>query len=208
MTDGSGPSWDKTSKVISVIVGVIGILAFFGITKWSDIKPSQPSTTARSSGTTAPPRPVAGGNDSPPQQPYRPTTTTERRPPPASAGDCIAIDSDGDFLGLGNCDGSAGTYLVKSATYQGECADPGTPSITVHGYLLCLRLHLVEDRCYVIPEGRGWVTGAPACRAPGTVAVVDVVRGATTGAECTRKYQWNRWYAVNDPQVVYCVMVF
>lgn len=97
--------------------------------------------------------------------------------------------------------------MVNSVFNRGACPNAGSPFITVDGYVLCLQLHLVERYCYVFPQGQGWVTGAR-CREPGTVHVIDIVPGATTGAGCTRSYRWSHWYSFKHPQAVYCVMVY
>ena len=140
-----------------------------------------------------------------------PTQTTESPPPPppAKIGQCIVVNEEGDFLGIGNCNGSRGTYRVVSVDYsQGDCADPESAYITEDGYRLCLELHLVRNYCYKFPKGDGWVVGAVKCKAKGTVHVIDIVPGGANGDRCTQEYQWNRWYRFLHPTVVYCVMEY
>jgi hypothetical protein len=137
--------------------------------------------------------------------------TTEEAPPPSpvDVGDCISVNEEGDYLGVGNCNGSRGTYRVLSTDYsQGTCSDPESPYITVDGYRLCLELYLVRNYCYKFPKGSGWVVGASACKAKGTVHVIDIVPGASNGDRCTRDYKWNHWYRFTHPTVVYCVMQY
>jgi hypothetical protein len=139
----------------------------------------------------------------------RPATTRALPPAPVSVGQCIAVDEQGTYLGIGNCNGTKGTYRALSVDpSQGTCADPQSPFITVDGYRLCLQLYLVRTYCYKFPQGNGWVVGATACKAKGTVAVIDIVPNASTSDKCTRDYQWNRWYRFTHPTVVYCVMQY
>lgn len=138
-----------------------------------------------------------------------PTTRAAPPPAPVSVGDCIAVESTGDYEGKGNCNGSSGTYRVLSVDYSGNtCSDPQSPYITVDGYRLCLELYLVRNYCYQFPSGSGWVVAASACKAKGTVHIVDIVPGGTNGNNCTRDYKWNRWYSFTHPTVVYCVMQY
>ncbi|MEU7865274.1 hypothetical protein [Dactylosporangium sp. NPDC049140] len=138
-----------------------------------------------------------------------PTTRAAPPPAPVSVGDCIALDSVGTFEGRGNCNGSSGTYRVLSVDYSGHtCSDPESPYITESGYRLCLELYLVRNYCYQFPSGPGWVVAASACKAKGTVHIVDIVPGGTNGNNCTRDYKWNRWYSFTHPTVVYCVMQY
>ncbi|MGC4788067.1 hypothetical protein ACLQ22_09500 [Micromonospora sp. DT178] len=141
--------------------------------------------------------------------PVLPTTQAAPPPPPARIGQCIAVSVAGKFQGIGNCNGSIGTYRVVSVDYsQGQCADPGSAYLTERGYRLCLERHLVRLRCYKFPTGNGWIVGAPKCKAKGTVHVIDIVPGATNGNSCTRDQRWNRWYRFTNPTVVYCVMKY
>ena len=136
-------------------------------------------------------------------------TTTPPVPAPVAVGQCIAVDEAGGFLGVGNCNGSSGTYRVLSVdAAQGTCSDPESPYITVRGHRLCLALYLVRSYCYKFPKGSGWVVAASKCKAAGTVLVVDILPNANNGDNCTRDYQWNRWYRTTHPTVVYCVMQY
>ena len=202
--------------VIGIIAGVLA-LCVFGVcvvaAGWlvvSNREDGSPNRTAAGS-TPAPsqetfPTPAPGEEDSPPEQE---PTTEEAPPPPAKNGQCIVVSEDGDFLGVGNCNGSRGTYRVVSVDYgQGDCADPESAYITESGYRLCLELHLVRNYCYKFPKGNGWVVGASKCKAKGTVHIVDIVPGASNGNGCTRDYRWNHWYRFTHPTVVYCVMQY
>jgi len=145
------------------------------------------------------------------EPPPRATPTTEAPPPPppAKIGQCIVVNEQGDFLGIGNCNGSRGTYRVVSVDYdRNECADPKSGYITEDGYRLCLERHLVRFYCYKFPKGNGWIVAASACKAKGTVHIIDIVPGASNDRGCTRDYKWNRWYRFTNPTVVYCVMQY
>ncbi|MEU4644502.1 hypothetical protein [Micromonospora sp. NPDC023814] len=156
---------------------------------------------------TTPPPPSTEETDSPPEE--EPTTEAAPPPPPAKIGQCIVVSEDGDFLGIGNCNGTRGTYRVVSVDYErGACADPESAYITEEGYRLCLELHLVRNYCYKFPKNDGWIVGASKCKAKGTVHVVDIVPGASNGDRCTRDYRWNRWYRFTHPTVVYCVLQY
>ncbi|MEH1017588.1 hypothetical protein V6U90_31495 [Micromonospora sp. CPCC 206060] len=156
---------------------------------------------------TTSPSPSTEETHSPPED--DPTTEEAPPPPPAKIGQCIAVNEDGDFLGIGNCNGTSGTYRVVSLDYgQGECADPESGYITEDGYRLCLELHLVRNYCYKFPKNDGWIVAASKCKAKGTVHIIDIVPGASNGARCTRDYRWNRWYRFTHPTVVYCVMQY
>jgi len=161
------------------------------------------------------PRTTAGSTYSPPEA--APTTTPPPLPPPppppapapARIGQCIGIDAGGNFLGIGNCNGTSGTYRVVSVDPdQNTCADPDAPHITEDGYRLCLERHLVRYFCYRFPKGAGWIVHAPKCKAKGTVHLIDIVPGASNSARCTRDRKWNRWYRFTHPTVVYCVMQY
>ncbi|MEU6076264.1 hypothetical protein [Micromonospora sp. NPDC047074] len=161
------------------------------------------------------PRPVETDDPSPSVEPTytfptaAPTTEAPPPPPPAKIGQCIAVSTTGQFQGIGNCNGTRGTYRVVSIDRsQGDCADPDSAYITEDGYRMCLERHLVRFRCYKFPTGRGWIVGAPKCKAKGTVHIIDIVPGASNGNRCTRDYKWNRWYRFTDPTVVYCVMKY
>jgi len=225
--DGSRPPSDnntkRTAEILALITASLTILAWLGIANgkeliaWLDKDHPAPSSTARPaeppviSRSPSPVRKTSEQDETTPETtpptrtPTTPTTTTRPPSPPADVGDCVVVDSGGRFVAIGNCDGSRGTYQVNSVRYQGSCVDTESPSIVKDGYRLCLEIHLVRERCYVIPA-RGWITGAPRCREAGTVSVVDIVAGATDGSACTRRYQWNKWYSFDHPRVVYCVM--
>jgi hypothetical protein len=144
-----------------------------------------------------------------PQPANESTTKPDPSPAPARVGECICVDEAGDFLGIGNCNGSKGTYRVLSVDpAQDTCSDPESPHITENGYRLCLELYLVRTYCYKFPQSSGWVVPASACKAAGTVLIVDIVPGADNDKNCTRAYQWNRWYRFTHPTVVYCVMQY
>ncbi|GAA4243135.1 hypothetical protein [Dactylosporangium darangshiense] len=101
--------------------------------------------------------------------------------------------------------------MVRTGTAPTRCKAPITGESTlvyVGGYRLCLELYLVRTYCYKFPSGPGWVVAAPACKAKGTVHVIDIVPGASNGNNCTRDYKWNRWYQFLHPTVVYCVMQY
>ncbi|MFG1778106.1 hypothetical protein ACGFIR_16625 [Micromonospora sp. NPDC049051] len=160
-----------------------------------------PSSTTPPAPSTEVPLPL-------PEEPP-PTTEAAPPPPPAKIGQCIVVSEDGDFLGIGNCNGTRGTYRVVSVDYdQGTCADPKSAYITEDGYRLCLERHLVRNYCYKFPKGDGWIVGASKCKAKGTVHIVDIVPGAANDRKCTRDYRWNRWYRFTHPTVVYCVMQY
>ncbi|GAA3448886.1 hypothetical protein [Dactylosporangium matsuzakiense] len=138
-----------------------------------------------------------------------PTTPAAPPPAPARVGDCIVVDEAGAYLGPGNCNGTQGTYKVLSVDYSRDtCADSQSPYLTESGYRLCLELYLVRTFCYKFPSGPGWVVAASACKAKGTVHVIDIVPGAANGNNCTRDLKWNRWYQFTHPTVVYCVMQY
>ncbi|MEU9505959.1 hypothetical protein AB0D32_06730 [Micromonospora sp. NPDC048170] len=138
-----------------------------------------------------------------------PTTEAAPPPPPARIGQCIVVSEKGRFQGIGNCNGTRGTYRVVSIDYsRGACADPDSAYITEDGYRLCLERHLVRLYCYKFPTGNGWIVGAPKCKAKGTVHIIDIVPGASNGNRCTRDRKWNRWYRFTNPTVVYCVMKY
>ncbi|MFG3420919.1 hypothetical protein ACIBTZ_21850 [Micromonospora sp. NPDC049460] len=157
---------------------------------------------------TTPSPPSTEETYSPPEEEDR-TTEAAPPPPPAKIGQCIVVSEDGDFLGIGNCNGTRGTYRVVSVDYdRGACADPESAYITEDGYRLCLELHLVRNYCYKFPKDDGWIVGASKCKAKGTVHVVDIVPGASNGDRCTRDYRWNHWYRFTHPTVVYCVLKY
>jgi hypothetical protein len=138
--------------------------------------------------------------------PGKAPTTKAPPPAPVRVGECIGVDEAGTYLGKGSCNGTKGTYKVLSVDYSRDtCSDPQSPAITEDGYRLCLELYLVRNYCYKFPSGPGWVVPASACKAKGTVHIVDIVPGASNGDNCTRDYKWNRWYRFLHPTVVYCV---
>ncbi|MEQ4305264.1 hypothetical protein ABNF97_28455 [Plantactinospora sp. B6F1] len=179
------------------LLGVCGVaVAAVVINKGED------SPQATAGGVTPPPEEVRTTAPAPPPSPTPP-------PPPVAIGQCVAVDAAGNLLGIGNCNGSSGTYRVVSVDYgRNPCADPGGPYITEDGYRLCLEHHLVRYFCYKFPKGDGWVVHAPKCKAKGTVHVIDIVPGASNGNKCTRDLRWNRWYRFTHPTVVYCVMQY
>ncbi|MFC7244264.1 hypothetical protein ACFQO7_17460 [Catellatospora aurea] len=200
------PKKNNTPLIIGLIIGVV-VLCVVGLCGGgvvynlvNDDSPS-PSPTAQ---RTA--RPSPSDLYSPPE----PIPTTEAAlPAPAAVGDCITVDKTGDFLGLGNCNGTRGTYRVLSVDRaQGTCADPDGPWITTDGYRLCLELYLVRNYCYILPTDTEFAVAAPKCKAKGTVHIVDIVRGGANGDKCTNDYKWNHWYRFLHPTVVYCVMKY
>ncbi|MDW5328429.1 hypothetical protein [Plantactinospora sp. KLBMP9567] len=179
------------------LVGVCGVAAV-GVV----INNRKDSSRTTVGSTYPPPEAVRTTAPAPPTRPAPP-------PPPASIGQCIGVDQAGNFLGVGNCNGTSGTYRVVSVDYdQRNCADPDAPYITEDGYRLCLERHLVRFFCYRFPKGDGWIVHAPKCKAKGTVHIIDIVPGASNGDRCTRDHRWNRWYRFTHPTVVYCVMQY
>ncbi|WP_213455509.1 hypothetical protein [Rhizomonospora bruguierae] len=149
--------------------------------------------------------PYSPPNDEPPTEDAPPPPP----PPPAKIGQCISVSDKGDFQGIGNCNGTIGTYKVVSVDYsRSSCADRDSAYITVSGYRMCLELHLVRNFCYKFPKNSGWVVAASKCKAKGTVHIIDIVPGASNGNRCTQDYKWNRWYRFTHPTVVYCVMQY
>ncbi|MEV4412567.1 hypothetical protein [Catellatospora sp. NPDC049609] len=197
----------NTGLIIGVVAGVLVLclagLAIGGIVVFNVLDGS-PSASGR-------PSPASRTTEAAVYSPPPVVETTEAAPPPAPVrvGDCVAVDTSGNYLGLGNCNGSSGTYRVLSVDHsQRTCADPDSPYITVDGYRLCMELYLVRNYCYKLPAGSGWVTAAAKCKAKGTVHVIDIVPGAKNGDRCTRDYKWNHWYRYTHPTVVYCVMKY
>ncbi len=197
---------NNNSLIIGLVVGVLalcmlGTVGVFGGIYFLNNKRT-PGTHALAPDDT----PAAANTYAP-----LPTQATTRALPPAPVrvGQCIAVDEQGDYLGIGNCNGTSGTYRVLSVdSAQGSCADPQSSFITVDSYRLCLEPYLVRTYCYKFPQGNGWIVAATACKAKGTVAVVDIVPNASNGDSCTRDYKWNRWYRFTHPTVVYCVMQY
>ncbi|MCX4473589.1 hypothetical protein OOK41_25330 [Micromonospora sp. NBC_01655] len=191
------------------LLGVCGA-AVVGVSIFKSRSGPQGQSAARSSPwpiATTGALPQVEPTDSPPQ--VAPTTEAAPPPPPAKIGQCVVVSEAGSFQGIGNCNGTRGTYRVVSMDYsQGECADPDSAYITEAGYRLCLELHLVRYYCYKFPKGSGWVVGATKCKAKGTVHIIDIVPGASNGNRCTRDRKWNRWYRFTNPTVVYCVMKY
>lgn len=138
----------------------------------------------------------------------------EVQPAAAAVHDCIAVDSAGYMLGTGSCaDGGSPYTVVEVIEGTASCSNPDHSYTPSGGYLLCLEANLVLNHCYVFPQGAsagldGWITVAGACKAPGTVHVVDIVPGATDGDSCTDDYEWNYWYGINAPVMVACVMKY
>ncbi|GAA4243123.1 hypothetical protein GCM10022255_000860 [Dactylosporangium darangshiense] len=189
--------------VLVLVVGVC-VAGVLGLTYFRDKATSQAEDRAPVSAATRDPYPV--DTYTPPAK----VPTTQAPPPaPARVGECIGVDEAGTYLGTGSCNGTKGTYKVLSVDYSRDtCSDPESPYITEDGYRLCLELYLVRTYCYKFPSGSGWVVAAPACKAKGTVHVIDIVPGASNGNNCTRDYKWNRWYQFLHPTVVYCVMQY
>jgi hypothetical protein len=202
------PPKNNTPLIIGLVVGVlalcmlgtvgvvVGGIFFLNNKRTPGTHALAPDDRPSSTANTYPPLPTQA-------------TTPALPPAPVTVGQCISVDEQGDYLGIGNCNGTSGTYRVLSVdSSQGSCADPQSPFITVDGYRLCLELYLVRTYCYKFPQGNGWIVGATACKAKGTVVVVDIVPNASNGNNCTRDYQWNRWYRFTHPTVVYCVMQY
>jgi hypothetical protein len=207
------PPKRNTPLIVGVIAGVVALclvgvcVVGVGAVAYFKTQGSPRHSSSAEPLETAYAYPSADDTYSPPEEIA--TTEAAPPPPPAKVGQCLVVDEQGDYLGLGNCNGTRGTYRVVSADYaQGDCADTGSPYITVDGYRLCLELYLVRFYCYKFPKGNGWVVGATACKAKGTVHVMDIVPGASNGDRCTRDYKWNHWYRFTHPTVVYCVMQY
>ncbi|SCL56509.1 hypothetical protein GA0070606_2619 [Micromonospora citrea] len=208
------PPQRKTAIVVGVVAAVLmlclcGVCAVVGgVVAFSDRGDVSEVASADDYSTDPTPTERPSPDDST-SSPVDPPETTESVPdPPARIGQCIVVNEQGDFLGIGNCNGTRGTYRVLSVDYsRGQCADPDSPYITEDGYRLCLELHLVRNYCYKIPK-KGWIVGAVKCEAPGTVWIIDIVPGAKDDRQCTREKRWNRWYRFTNPTVVYCVMKY
>lgn len=185
--------------VLVLVVGfcVVGVFAFAG---FRDRATSQAEDRS----------PVSAGTHATyPVDTYTAPTTQAPPPAPARVGECIGVGEAGTYLGTGSCNGTKGTYKVLSVdSSRDTCSDPESPFITEAGYRLCLELYLVRTYCYKFPSGSGWVVPASACKAKGTVHVIDIVPGASNGNNCTRDYKWNRWYQFHHPTVVFCVMQY
>lgn len=187
-----------------------------------DGEPSDPSDTAPPSdggdggdvsggGEPPPPASTAPPADVTNPPPAPTTSTTPRAPAQVAVGECVQVTENGNLLGKGSCSNGGAPYKVTAVVDPDEdCPARYTPS---GDYVLCLELNVMETYCYTFPRGEngglgGWVTPAPACRASGTVHVIDVVPGATSGDSCTTQYEWNYWYGVSAPQMVVCVMEY
>ncbi|MFD0596806.1 hypothetical protein ACFQZ4_34930 [Catellatospora coxensis] len=195
---------EQHSLIIGLIVGVV-LLCVIGLCGGGVVY-----NLVNDDSPAASPSPSQAGRPSPSDRyspPAEVPTTEAVLPAPASVGDCITVDKTGDFLGLGNCNGTRGTYRVLSVDRaQGTCSDPDGPWITTDGYRLCLELYLVRNYCYILPTDTEFAVAAPKCKAKGTVHIIDIVRGGSNGDKCTNDYKWNHWYRFLHPTVVYCVM--
>lgn len=200
------PKKNNTPLIVGLIVGVV-VLCVIGLCGGGLVY-----NLVNDDSPAASPSPQQTGRPSPSDL-YSPPevipTTEAALPAPAAVGDCITVDKTGAFLGLGNCNGSRGTYRVLSVDRaQGTCADPDGPWITTDGYRLCLELYLVRNYCYILPTDTDFAVAAPKCKAKGTVHIIDIVRGGSNGDKCTQDYKWNHWYRFTHPTVVYCVMKY
>ncbi|RKE10802.1 hypothetical protein [Catellatospora citrea] len=201
------PKKNNTPLILGLIAGVV-VLCLIGLCVGGlvynivndDGSPSAgPSLSTQQTG-----RPAPSDRYSPPEVV---PTTEAALPAPAAVGDCVSVDVKGAFLGLGNCNGSRGTYRVLSVDRaQGTCSDPDGPWITTGGYRLCLELYLVRNYCYKLPTETDFAVPATKCKDKGTVHIVDIVPGGANGDKCTQDYKWNHWYRFTHPTVVYCVM--
>ena len=141
-------------------------------------------------------------------------TTPPVEPAQAAVHDCIAVDTSGYMTGTGSCSDGGTPYVVTEVVDGlGPCSDPDASFTPSGGYLLCLEVNLVLNHCYEFPEGAsggvdGWITAADACKAPGTVHVIDIVPGVDNGDYCTTDYEWNHWYGFYAPDMVACVMKY
>ncbi|MEV0455009.1 hypothetical protein [Catellatospora methionotrophica] len=202
------PKKSNTPLIVGLIVGVVvlGVIGLCGGGVAYNLLNGDTSPTPE-------PSPSASAQRTRPSDLYSPEepipTSEAALPAPAAVGDCIAVDVKGTFLGLGNCNGSRGTYRVLSVDKaQGTCADPDGPWITNSGYRLCLELYLVKNFCYKLPTDTDFAVAATKCKDKGTVHIVDVVPGGADGDKCTKAYKWNHWYRFVHPTVVYCVMKY
>ena len=211
------PKKGNTPLIIGVVAGVLALclLGICGVVVAAVTVFNDKDSQRNQAGGSSLPTPYETRYDPPnvERTTYSPpadvTTTKAPPPPPAKIGQCIVVSESGSFQGIGNCNGTRGTYRVVSVDYeQNTCADSESGYITEDGYRMCLELHLVRFYCYKFPKGRGWVVAASACKAKGTVHVIDIVPGASNGNRCTRNYKWNRWYRFTHPTVVYCVMQY
>jgi hypothetical protein len=192
--------------VMVALLGVGAVVVFAGhiFSPRSHSSTAQSRTDSGSNDSSDSGNATAPWNTSSQAQPAEPT----RPPPPVKVGDCIGVDTQGTYEGLGDCSKPRGTYRVLTVDAgQRTCADSLSPYIFVNGYKLCLELYLVRGYCYRFPTGRGWVVGAT-CKAKGTVHIIDIVQNANNGNSCTRAYKWNHWYQFLHPKVVYCVMQY
>lgn len=201
------PKKNNTPLIIGLIVGVV-LLCVIGLcgggVVYNLVNDDSPAASPSAQQTG---RPSPSDRYSPPPEVI--PTTEQALPAPAAVGDCITVDKTGDFLGLGNCNGTRGTYRVLSVIReQGTCSDPDGPWITTDGYRLCLELYLVRNYCYILPTDTEFAVAAPKCKAKGTVHIIDIVRGGSNGDKCTNDYKWNHWYRFVHPTVVYCVMKY
>ncbi len=207
------PPKSKTPLILGIVGGVLALCLVggcVGAIGWFTLKgKSTPSSlTASPSFHLDDPSPFPSFDDEPSPESL-PTTEAAKPPAPVKVGDCISVDESGSYLGLGNCNGSRGTYRVLSVDgEQNTCSDSESPYITVDTYRLCLELYLVRNYCYKFPKGSGWVVGASACKAKGTVHIIDIVPNASNGDRCTKDYKWNHWWRFDHPRVVYCVMQY
>lgn len=206
------PSKRNTPLIIGIVAGFLvlclGGLCVGGVVAFNVLGDDAPRADDRLPASLESRLPLPTDEYSPP--PAAPTTEAPPPPAPARVGDCIAVDVTGDFQGIGNCNGSRGTYRVLSVDRaQGTCTDPDGPYITTDGYRLCLELYLVRTYCYTFPKNDdGFITGAPKCKVKGTVHVLDIVPGAKNGDRCSNAYKWNHWYRFTHPTVVYYVMQY
>ncbi|WP_155390947.1 hypothetical protein [Catellatospora paridis] len=204
------PKKNNTPLIIGLIAGVVvlclvglcgGGLAYNYLNDDESPAAGGPSLSTQQTG-----RPAPSDLYSPPEVV---PTTEAALPAPAAVGDCISVDVKGAFLGLGNCNGSSGTYRVLSIDRaQGTCSDPDGAWITTGGYRLCLELYLVRNYCYKLPTETDFAVAATKCKDKGTVHIVDIVPGGANGDKCTKDYKWNHWYRFTHPTVVYCVMKY
>ncbi|GAA3232877.1 hypothetical protein GCM10010532_069330 [Dactylosporangium siamense] len=202
------PPRSNAGLVIGIVIGALVLIAGVCVAGVVGVIVVRDKAKDRSPVSASTRDPYSGGDYTAPAA--APTTKAPAPPPaPARVGECISVDEIGTYLGTGSCNGTKGAYKVLTVDYSRDtCPDPESPYITEDGYRLCLEVYLVRTYCYKFPSGSGWVVPASACKAKGTVHIIDIVPGATNSNNCTRDYKWNRWYQFSHPTVVYCVMQY
>lgn len=184
------PQRNNTGVIVGVVVAVLVIIAgavVVLVTKGGSSDDTATGTSTSASSSTTADRSTTSDYPST----TRSTTTSAPPTPQFQVNDCLFGVPDNPQRG--DCTNGGSPYKVFNIPSSDQCGTDEA-SIRRSGVTYCITPNLTVNYCYTTPKQGEWLHVASACRAAGTMVVVDVVPGVNDKDKCHSQNFNASWY--------------